>query len=70
MIEISPCRSLMKAMTYRGFMFICDMGVIYWFTGSGKIAAGVGLFNIAYKFALYAVHERLWARVRWGIREK
>ena len=27
MIEISPRRSLFKAMTYRGFMFICDMGV-------------------------------------------
>ena len=70
MIEITPFRSLFKAVTYRGFMFICDMIVIYWFTGSTRIAAGVGIFNIAYKFMLYAIHERLWARVQWGIREK
>ena len=70
MIEITTCRSLFKAVTYRGFMFICDMGVIYWFTGSTGIATSVGLFNVVYKFMIYGIHERIWARVRWGIREK
>jgi uncharacterized membrane protein len=35
-------------------------------TGSSKLAGGVALTEILTKTALYYVHERAWALVRWG----
>ena len=69
MNEETTFRSLAKAVTYRGFMLICDICIIYWFTGSFHIAAGIGIFNIAYKFMIYTIHERLWARGQWGMKD-
>ena len=59
-------RSLVKAVTYRIIVMCLDFLTIYLFTGKVRIALGFMLASNVYTTAAYFVHERLWARVRWG----
>jgi uncharacterized membrane protein len=43
------------------------MALVGWaFTGSVVLAGGMAVANMAIGFATYLIHERIWARVRWG----
>ena len=64
-------RSLVKAFTYR----VIIMGVlifvtIYLFTGALKVALGFMIVSNIYTTLGYFLHERLWARIKWGVNEK
>jgi uncharacterized membrane protein len=59
-------RSLVKAVTYRIIVMCLDFLTIYLFTGKVRIALGFMLASNVYTTLAYFVHERLWARVRWG----
>jgi uncharacterized membrane protein len=60
-------RSLVKALTYRVFIICLDFVVIYLLTGKATVAAGFMLVSNVYTTIGYIVHERIWARVKWGI---
>ena len=60
-------RSVVKAITYRGIIVCLDFLVIYLLTGKVKIAAGFMIVSNLYTTIAYFVHERVWARIRWGI---
>jgi adenylylsulfate kinase len=60
-------RSLVKALTYRAFIICLDFVVIYLLTGKATVAAGFMLVSNVYTTVGYILHERLWARIRWGI---
>ena len=59
-------RSVVKAITYRLVIMSLDFAAIYLFTGQLKIAVGFMIASNIYTTVAYVVHERLWARVRWG----
>jgi len=62
----SAWRSIVKAVTYRLVVMCADATAIYLFTGKWTIALGFMLASNVYTTALYFLHERVWARIRWG----
>jgi adenylylsulfate kinase len=63
-------RSVVKALTYRGVIVCLDFVVIYLLTGQAVKAAAFMIVSNVYTTAAYFLHERLWARVRWGLEKR
>ena len=59
-------RSLVKALTYRVFIVCLDFIVIYIMTRKVEVALGFMIVSNVYTTVGYFLHERLWARIRWG----
>ncbi len=62
----SQKRSIAKAASYRFFGSIITSAIALYFTGEVDVALGIGLIDAVAKMTAYFVHERLWARIRWG----
>ena len=62
-------RSVVKAVTYRVVIMIMDLATIYFFTRTAKIALGFVIVSNLYTTIAYFGHERLWARIKWGLKE-
>lgn len=60
-------RTLVKAITYRLLVVSLDFLTIYLFTGRAMIAAGFMVVSNIYTTLTYFLHERIWARVKWGV---
>ena len=60
-------RSVVKALTYRVLIMRLDFITIYLFTGALHIALGFMIVSNLYTTIGYFVHERMWARIQWGI---
>jgi uncharacterized membrane protein len=59
-------RSLVKALTYRLAIVCLDFVAVYLLTGQPTTAFGFMLISNIYTSIGYFVHERIWARIRWG----
>jgi uncharacterized membrane protein len=59
-------RSVVKALTYRAFIVCLDFLAVYIFTHKVEVALGFMLASNVYTTVGYFLHERLWARIRWG----
>jgi len=59
-------RSVVKAITYRIIIIILDFSVIYLLTGKIELALGFMVVSNIYTTIAYFLHERLWAKVKWG----
>jgi uncharacterized membrane protein len=62
----SHVRSALKAISYRTAGTLLTATISLVMTGSVKTAMLLGCAEVTTKVALYWVHERAWARVRWG----
>jgi len=63
----SKLRTIAKAITWQ-VLGLAVTGALAWFhTGSVMTALSFALTTAASGFAFFFVHERLWARIRWGI---
>lgn len=62
-------RTVVKAITYRILIMCLDFATVYLFTGTLKVAIGFMIASNIYTTIAYVVHERLWARLKWGIDE-
>jgi adenylylsulfate kinase len=60
-------RSITKALTYRGAIVCLDFLAIYLFTSKVQVALGFMIVSNLYTTVGYFVHERIWARIRWGV---
>jgi uncharacterized membrane protein len=60
-------RSVVKTITYRMLIMSLDFLTIYLFTGTVRIALGFMIASNVYTTIGYLVHERIWARISWGI---
>ncbi len=67
---VTTKRSLAKAVTYRILIMSLDFLTIYLFTGALRVAIGFMIASNIYTTACYVLHERLWARIPWGIKEE
>ena len=63
----SSKRSIVKALTYRVFIVILDFLVVYLFTHKVEVALGFMVISNLYTTVGYFLHERLWARIHWGL---
>lgn len=61
-------RHLAKAVTYRVFGSAATAGIAFVVSGSVQIGAVVGVADSVSKIILYYVHERIWYRIRWGVK--
>jgi len=68
--KVSRKRSVVKALTYRLFIVCLDFTAIYIFTGKVEVALGFMVVSNIYTTVGYFLHERLWARIRWGAEPK
>mgnify|MGYP003664502459 CR=1 FL=1 len=60
-------RTIAKALTWQVIGLVVT-GALAWFhTGSMLTAMSFALSTAASGLAFFFVHERIWARVRWGI---
>ncbi len=62
-------RTAVKAATYRALIMVLDCVSIYLLTGTLRVAVGFMVVSNIYTTIAYVVHERLWARVSWGLRD-
>jgi uncharacterized membrane protein len=60
-------RSVVKAVTYRLVIMVFDFATIYFFTKTLKVAFGFMIASNLYTTFAYYGHERLWARIKWGL---
>jgi uncharacterized membrane protein len=60
-------RSVVKALSYRVLIVSLDFTVIYLLTGKTEVAVGFMIVSNIYTTVGYFLHERLWARVKWGV---
>ena len=67
--NISERRSVVKAVTYRVLIMYLDFGTIFLLTGTRRVALGFMIASNIYTTIAYFLHERAWARIRWGIKE-
>lgn len=59
-------RSLFKTITYRVFIMILDFSFVFLFTGKYLIAIGFVIISNIYTTVGYFIHERIWAKIKWG----
>jgi uncharacterized membrane protein len=64
----TPTRSLVKALSYRVAIVCLDFLVVYALTKKTDVALGFMVVSNVYTSVGYFLHERIWARVRWGTR--
>lgn len=69
MRTIDERRSVIKAVTYRILIMSLDFVTIYLMTGTVHIALGFMIVSNLYTTIAYFGHERIWARIKWGISE-
>jgi len=60
-------RSITKSITFRVLVIISDMVIITAVTHSYGVAFGVTVATNVGSTILYYLHERVWAKIRWGI---
>jgi len=63
----STKRSVVKAITYRVIIVCLDFLVVYLLTGKVAIAVAFMVVSNIYTTLVYFMHERLWARIKWGM---
>jgi uncharacterized membrane protein len=66
---IAERRSVTKALTYRAAIMCFDFITIYLLTGTLKMAVGFMIISNTYTTVAYFIHQRIWARVTWGVRQ-
>jgi uncharacterized membrane protein len=59
-------RSIVKALTYRVVIICLDFAVVYLLTRKVTVAAGFMIVSNIYTTVGYIIHERIWARIKWG----
>ncbi len=63
-----PWRSLAKAISWRVTGTIDTFVIAYLFSGNVKLAASIGATEVLTKIILYYFHERIWGRLKVGIK--
>ena len=63
-------RSLGKAISWRAIGTLDTLVLAYIFTGNAETTLAIGFTELATKTVLYFIHERLWAHIRFGVRDR
>jgi bifunctional enzyme CysN/CysC len=63
-----PLRSLFKALTWRMTGSVDTFILSFIFTGNAKVSAAISGTELMTKLLLYYGHERIWARIKFGLR--
>jgi uncharacterized membrane protein len=66
----SKLRTLTKAITWQALGLATTAALAWFHTGNMVTAMSFALSTAASGLAFFVLHERIWARVRWGIGER
>ena len=61
-------RHLAKAVSYRCFGSLGTVVIAYIATGNVALGFSIGAVETVAKIGVYYLHERVWYRIKWGIR--
>ncbi len=61
-------RSIVKALSYRVLGIFITTSVAYLFTAELSFALKIGLLDTLIKLLAYYFHERLWMRIKFGLK--
>ena len=61
-------RSVVKTISWRLTGTADTIFISYLLTNSLEIAASIGGIELVTKMLLYYLHERVWAKVKWGLK--
>lgn len=59
-------RSVAKAVSYRLMATLTTATVVFILTRKWVLALGVGILDMLAKIGFFYLHERLWAKIKWG----
>ncbi|MEO1744981.1 MAG: DUF2061 domain-containing protein [Pseudomonadota bacterium] len=62
----TPRRTLAKTLSWQLIGMLTMTALGYWQTGSLTVGASLALSASAMGVVMFFIHERAWARVRWG----
>lgn len=62
-------RSLLKAISWRTLGTLDTFAISWLLTRRLSIAGSIAGLELGTKIAWYYLHERMWATVRWGLRD-
>ncbi|NDR56892.1 DUF2061 domain-containing protein [Aliiruegeria sabulilitoris] len=62
----TPRRSFVKALTWQAMGLVVMTAITWTVTGSAGTGGAIALLGAASGMVTYMLHERAWARVRWG----
>jgi uncharacterized membrane protein len=69
MKDISPKRHLAKTFTWRITATATTIMLAWIISGDPMIGLQVGGYEFFIKMALYYLHERMWYKVKFGVKE-
>jgi len=61
-------RSITKALTYRFWQSLNTFLISLVVTGRIEMAAAIVSVEVIVKIVIYFWHERIWSKIRWGIK--
>lgn len=67
-MEVTRTRSAVKSILWRAICILVSVITSYLLTGKWDIAVAIGLVYNVINIVLYYFHERIWNRVKWGIK--
>jgi len=64
--EETLARSVVKTVSYRVVILVCDFALIFLYTHQVKVAVGFMVVSNSYSTIGYFFHERIWGKIKWG----
>ena len=64
----TSARSITKSLTYRFWQSLNTFIISLIVTGKIEMAAVIVSVEVVVKIVVYFFHERIWTKVRWGIK--
>ena len=61
-------RSIVKALTYRFWQSLNTFLISLVITGKLDMATAIVSIEVVVKIVIYFFHERIWSRIRWGLK--
>jgi len=62
-------RSIAKALTYRFWQSLNTFLISLVVTGKLDMAATIVSIEVVVKIVIYFFHERIWSKIRWGLKD-
>ena len=69
MTKVTRKRHLVKAITYRIIGTITTMLTAWYITGNAISGVKIGIVESALKIGIYYIHERLWLKIKFGVKK-
>jgi uncharacterized membrane protein len=66
----SKARHFVKSISYRIYSSCITFCISYFATGSAKVGMSIGIADFFVKIGSYYVHERVWYRIKFGLKKR